>query len=289
MIALDIVLNGIVLGGMYALVAIGLNFQYGIARIMNLSYGEGLMLAAFATFWLFTLNIFDPLVSLVVLTPVAFVANWAIFWIFIQPLMRRARVQAQLERDSILVTFGLLFVLEGVALVSWGGQSRGYLYMAELIEFSDVSLFLNRVIAFAVACVLGGAAFMFLKWTRVGTAMRAIAVDPIAAQLVAVNVRRYSALAFAAGGAMIAAAGSLVSMFIAVEPSTGIAFTLKALIVVILGGVGHMGGALLAGIILGLAETLTAYLVDPGLTLAVNFALFLLILLIRPTGLFGRQ
>lgn len=289
MIALDIVLNGIVLGGMYALVAIGLNFQYGIARIMNLSYGEGLMIAAFATFWLFTLDIFGPLVSLVVLTPAAFAVNWAIFWIFLQPLARRSPSQAELERDSILVTFGLLFVVEGIALWLWGGETRGYLYMAELIEFSDVSLFLNRVVAFGVACGLGAAAFVFLRRTRVGIAMRAIAVDPVAAQLVAVNVRRYSALAFAAGGAMIAAAGSLVSMFIAVEPSTGIAFTLKALIVVILGGVGHMGGALLAGVILGLAETITAYLVDPGLTLAVNFALFLLILLIRPTGLFGRR
>ena len=289
MVALDVVLNGVVLGGLYALVAIGLNFQYGIARIMNLSYGEGLMLAAFSTFWLFTLYQFSPLLSVLAVIPVAFVASWLIFLIFMQPLVKRATNRDMLERDSILMTFGLLFVVQGGALWSWGSQPRGYLYLSESVGFSDVSFVLNRLLALALACLMGVAAWLFLRYTRIGTAMRAVSVDPVAAQLVAIDVRRYSGLAFAIGGAMVAASGALISMFWSVSPSTGIEFTLKALIVVILGGVGHMMGALVAGVVLGVAENLTAYLVDPGLTLAVNFALFLIILLVRPTGIFGRR
>ena len=288
MIALDVVLNGLVLGGMYALIAIGLNFQYGIARIMNLSYGEGLMLAAYGTFWLLTLGHVSPLVGLVLIAPVAFVANWLIFRVVLEPLIRRAPSRDVLERDSILVTFGVLFVLQGAAQWAWGGTNRGYTYLSEPVGGEEVVFALNRLVAFGVACVLGLAAYFFLRQTRYGTALRALAIDPVAARLVAVDVRRFSALAFASGGAMIAASGSLVSMFLSFNPSSGIVFTLKALIVVILGGVGHMGGSLLAGLILGVAESLTAYLVDPGLTLAVNYAIFLLILLVRPTGLFGR-
>ena len=289
MVALDVVLNGVVLGGLYALVAIGLNFQYGIARIMNLSYGEGLMLAAFSTFWLFTLYQFSPLLSVLAVIPVAFVASWLIFLIFMQPLVKRATNRDMLERDSILVTFGLLFVVQGGALWNWGSQPRGYLYLAESVGFSDVTFVLNRLLALALACLMGVAAWLFLRYTRIGTAMRAVSVDPVAAQLVAIDVRRYSGLAFAIGGAMVAASGALISMFWSVSPSTGIEFTLKALIVVILGGVGHMIGALVAGVLLGVAENVTAYLVDPGLTLAVNFALFLIILLVRPTGIFGSR
>ena len=136
---------------------------------------------------------------------------------------------------------------------------------------------------------MGVGAWLFLRYTRIGTAMRAVSVDPVAAQLVAIDVRRYSGLAFAIGGAMVAASGALISMFWSVSPYTGIEFTLKALIVVILGGVGHMMGALVAGVVLGVAENVTAYLLDPGLTLAVNFGLFLIILLVRPTGIFGRR
>ena len=141
---------------------------------------------------------------------------------------------------------------------------------------------------FAVAMVLGLALYWVLRATRVGTALRAIAIDPDAAQLVAIDVPRLSALAFATGGAIMAAAGTLVSMFLSFNASIGIVYTLKALIVVIMGGVGRMLGCLLAGLLLGIAEVVGAWLVDPGLTLAINFALFLLVLLARPQGLFSR-
>lgn len=289
MIVFDILITGLMLGGLYSLVAIGFNFQYGVARIMNLSYGEGFMLAAFLTFMLFSLYRVSPLVTLLIAAPAAFALSLAIYHLVLAPLVRRAKDQDVLERDSILVTFGLLFVIEGAALWVWGSQPRGYTYLAIPIQLGDLTVALNRLVALGAACVLGAGLWLFLVRTRTGVALRAIAVDPLAAQLVAIDVRRYSAIAFAAGGALIAVSGVLISTFLSFTPASGVEFTLTALIVVILGGLGHMGGALVAGLILGLAEATTARLVDSELTLAVNYAIFLTVLIVRPTGLFGRS
>lgn len=288
MFLLEVIISGVVLGGMYALIAMGLNLQYGIARIMNLAYGEFLMTASFATYWMYLLYQINPIAGLVVTIPLTFVANWLMYVFLIEPLVRKAHNRDDLEVKSILATFGLLFVIKGTALVAWSGDERSYSFLAEPVNIIGFIFAANRVLAFGFACALAVALFMILKFTRIGTAVRAVGVDPVAAQLVAVDVRRYSALAFALGGAMVAAAGTLISMFLSFNPAVGVEFTMKALIVVIMGGVGHMLGSLLAGIILGLAESLGAYLVDPGLTLAINFAIFILVLLIRPKGLFGR-
>jgi len=135
---------------------------------------------------------------------------------------------------------------------------------------------------------LGGVLILVLRKTRFGTALRAIAIDPIAAGLSGINVLELSALAFALGGAMVAISGALVSTFIASSASAGIVYTLKALIVIIVGGPGRMAGAIAAGLLLGVAEQVGGYLIDPGLTLAINYTILILVLLIRPTGLFAR-
>ena len=150
------------------------------------------------------------------------------------------------------------------------------------------SLALNRLMAFGLAVAIGLALYLALTRTRIGTAIRAVAVDPSAAQLVAIDVAQTSALAFALGGALVATAGVLISMFLTFSASSGVVFTMKALIIVVMGGVGNLLGCLVAGLLLGLSEALVATFVDPGLTLAVNFALFLTVLLIKPAGLFGK-
>ena len=203
-------------------------------------------------------------------------------------LVRRAKgVQDILEKDSILATFGLIFLIQGVVTLVWGTDFRKYVYLTDGVPIFDTIFPLNRLIACAVAIAIGLITYLLLKFTRSGTALRAVAVDPTAAQITGINVQKYNALAFALGGVLIATAGVLISMYLSFEPSIGMVYTMKALIVVILGGLGHMLGCLVAGIILGVAESLGAYFVDPGLTLAINYALFILILLIRPKGLFG--
>lgn len=278
---------GTILGGMYALIAMGLTLQYGVARIMNLSYGEFLIAAAFGAYFLFTGLAVSPLIGLLIAVPVAFLLNWAIYRAALMPLVRRSKSRDALEVDSILATFGLLFVVQGVSQVSFGGQYYSYSYLSVPLDIAGSIVALNRLIALAFAFAIGIALYLALTRTRAGTAIRAVAVDPVAAGLVAINVPRVSGFAFALGGALVAAGGVLVSMFLTFNASMGVVFTMKALIVVIMGGVGNLLGALLAGLALGLVETMVARLVDPGLTLAANYALFLIILLWRPTGLLG--
>ena len=287
-LTLDIVLSGLVLGGMYALIALGLTLQYGIARIMNLSYGEFLIAAAFGALFLYTGMSVSPLLGLVAVVPAAFVSNWLLYQIVLMPLVKRAKNQGALEVDSILGTFGVLFVIQGVMLLTFGGTLQSYSYLSVPVHILGATLALNRILALLFALIAGGALYLLLTRTRYGTALRAIAVNPDAARLSGIDIRSASALAFAAGGAIAGAGGVLISMFLTFSAASGVVFTMKALIVVIMGGVGNMLGALVAGLLLGVSETAVARLVDPGLTIAVTYALFLSVLLWRPTGLFGR-
>jgi branched-chain amino acid transport system permease protein len=281
------VLNGLLLGGMYALMAMGLTLQYGVARIMNLAYGDFLIAASFAAYWLFIGWSVNPILALLLVVPVNFGVSWLIYSLLLTPLVERAKSRDQLEVDSLLATFGLLFVIQGVVLVIFGGAYYSYSFLSIPVPVMGATLSANRILAFAIGLLLATGLYLAMTRTRTGTAIRAVAVDPVAAQLVAIDVRKAAAFAFALGGALVAAAGLLISMFITFSGYMGVQFALKALIVVIMAGVGNLLGCLIAGMVLGLVESLVASFVDPGLTLAASFTLFLAVLLVKPTGLFG--
>ncbi len=284
---MDILVSGMLLAGTYALVAMGLNLQYGVARIMNLANGEMLVLGALATFWLHINAQISPLLTVVMVGPVAFVGNWLIYRFLMLPLVRRSKNQGRLEVDSILATFGMSFFLVGI-MVSIEGGFFAYKYLSEPISVLGSTTSLNRLVAFLLATLIGGALYLWLNRTRTGVAVRAVSVNSEAAGLVGIDVPRMSAIAFALGGAVTSMGGSLISTFITLDASVGVIFTMKALIIVIMGGVGDIRGAIVAAIILGVVETAVATLIDPGLTLAAAYFIFLLILLFRPQGLFGR-
>lgn len=286
---MEIIITGLLLGGAYALIAVGLTIQYGVARIMNLATGETLVAACFCTFWIFNTLHINPILGIFLIAPAAFVINWAIYSILLLPLVRRAKNRGALEVDSILATFGILFLLEGLMLVGFGGEYFSYTFLSHSFTIAGTAYGLNRIVAFLAAVLITITLYVFLNHTRYGTAIRAVAVDPSSAGLVAINVDRVSALAFALGGVVTAAGGALVSTFYTFNASMGIVFTMKALIIVIMGGVGDVRGAVIAALILGMAETATATLIDPGLTIAATYFLFIIILLFRPQGLFGRQ
>jgi branched-chain amino acid transport system permease protein len=287
-ILFEVFLNGLLLGGMYGLIALGLNLQYGIARILNLSFGEFFVGGAFIAFFTIMLWKLNPFLSVFISVPVAFALSWLIYRFMMIPLIKRAPDQDALDADAVLVTFGLFFVFQGLALVNWSGDLRGYSYLSVPVHIFGAAIALNRLVAFLGACVLAAALYVILRYTRVGAALRAITIDPVAAGLVGIDVRKHSALVFAAGGALAAVAGMLVSTFVSFSATSGVEYTLKALIVVIMAGVGRVTGTLAAGILLGVVESLGGYLIDPALTIAINFALFMLIMLVRPTGLFTR-
>ncbi|MGJ5089131.1 branched-chain amino acid ABC transporter permease [Bradyrhizobium sp. HKCCYLRH1065] len=288
MLLFDILLPGLVLGGMYALIALGLTLQYGVARIMNLSYGESLVAAAFGTLSLYSGLQLSPLLALLLAMPAAGLLNWLLYRLLLQRLIRRGKDAGAQEVDSILFTFGVLFVIQGIMLVAFGGQYYSYSYLSIPVTVLGSTLAVNRLVALGFAALIGTGVYLALTRTRIGTAVRAVAVDANAARLVGIDVAWLAGLAFAFGGGLVAAGGVLVSMFLTFNASMGVVFTMKALVVVIMGGVGNVMGALAAGLLLGVVETAVARLVDPGLTLAATFAMFLAVLLIRPTGLFGK-
>jgi len=287
---MDIIIIGMLLGGTYALMAMGLQLQYGVARIMNLANGEMLIAGAFGTFWFYTASSqASPLWSLIGIVPLAFAANWIIYMVLILPLVKRAKNQGQLEVDSILATFGLSFILVGLLLAIVGGEYLTYSYLARPILIFNEPYGLNRVVAFIASAILCIGLYFWLQKTRPGLALRAVSVNPSAASLVSINVAQASAMAFAIGGAVTAAGGTILSMFLTFDASLGVIFTLKALVIVVMGGVADIRGAIVASFILGLTETAVARLIDPGLTLASAYLLFMIVLLVRPEGLFGRR
>lgn len=286
---MDILITGVLLGATYSLIAMGLTLQYGVARIMNLANGEMLVVGAFGAFWVFTAQKLSPYAAALYVVPGAFLLNWLIYRYLMRPLVRRAKSRGMLEVDTILATFGMSFVFVGLMLLAFGGEFFTYSYLAEPFRIFGSPFALNRLAASATAAVVCGLLYWGIHRTRPGMAMRAVAVDPTAAGLVAIDVPRVSAFAFALGGAVTATGGVVLSTFLTMDASIGVVFTMKALIIVIMGGVGDVRGAIIASLILGLAETAVASLLDPGLTLAAAYLLFVLVLLLRPEGLFGRR
>jgi branched-chain amino acid transport system permease protein len=286
---MDILITGLLLGGTYALIALGLNLQYGIARIMNLANGEFLVAGGFAAFWFYTAGQISPLLTVFIVAPLAFAVNWLIYVVMLRPLVRRAKSRGQLEVDAILTTFGLAFVSVGLMLAVFGGDYFSYSYLARPVVILGNTFALNRLTAAIAAVILCGGLWFWLTKSRAGMSIRAVAVAPESARLVGIDVPKLSALTFALGGAVTAVGGALISTFLTLDASTGVLFTLKALIIVIMGGVGDVRGTVVAALMLGLLETFVATVIDPGLTLAAAYLLFVLILLFRPEGLFGRR
>ncbi len=283
------IISGLVLGGTYALIAMGLTIQYGIARIMNLAYGETIIAAAFLAYVLYGQWGIDPVLGLLIAVPIGFAFGYVIYGLMLRPLVLRSASRESLEIDSILATFGLLFVIQGVMLVVFGSNYTSYNYLNVGIEMFGAVVAANRLLALALAIVIGGGLYLLLTRTLWGTALRAVAVAPKSAPLVGIDVNRAARFAFAIGCSLAAAGGVVVSTYQTFTATAGVVFTMKALVVVIMGGVGNILGALSAGLILGLVETFVASYLDPGLTLAATYLIFLAVLLWRPAGLFGRS
>lgn len=285
---IDALLFGLTLGGAYALLALGFNLQYGVARILNLAYGEMLIMAALVAMVFFTQYGVSPLISTVALAILASILGALLYRYALVPLVRRSRSQEALEGDSILATFGLLFFLQGVMLAIFGGNYLSYSFLSVPVDLLGTTVSANRLLALLAAIVCSLLLYAVLQRTRIGMALRAVAVNPAAAPLVGVNVVTIAMLGFSLGTGMVAVAGALLSMFSTFSATMGVVYTMKAIIVVIMGGVGNFLGCVLAALMLGLVESFVSAYVDSGLTLAANYAIFLLVLIFRPAGLFGR-
>lgn len=286
---MDTLIIGLLLGATYCLMALGLTLQYGIARIMNLAAGEWIVVGGFAAFWSFTAHKISPMWGFALAVPFGFVVNWLVYQFLLTPLIKRAKSRGALEVDSILATFGMSFVAIGLMRMAFGGEFFNYSFLAEPVMIMGSAFGLNRLLAAGVAAVFCVALYFWMVRSRTGMAMRALALNPASAKLVAIDVQKLSLIAFATGGAISAAGGVVLSTFLTLDASVGVVFTIKALIIVIMGGVGNLRGAIVAALLLGLTESVIATWVDPGLTLAAAYLLFVVVLLVKPEGLFGTR
>jgi branched-chain amino acid transport system permease protein len=285
---LDVVIGGMLMGGIYALIAVGFGLQYGVARVLNIAHGEFIMLGAFCAWTLFTAAGISPLASIFICAPFFFVIGFVIYRILYTPLRVSSGSPAVFEGNSMLASFGFLFVIQNLALIIWGAPVKGYSYMAFPIHVLGTVFAANRIVTLIAAVILGGAFYVFVTSTRTGKAIRASAQDPHAAALMGVRINTVLALCFGLGSMMAALGGLLLSMTsVMVSPVMGMEYTLIAIIVVVLGGLGKLKGSFLGGFILGLVGYIVTSM-QPGLSMVAYYLIFLFLLLVRPTGLFSK-
>ena len=283
MLILQALLSGLLNGGIYSLVAVGLTLIFGVMRIINFAHGSLMMLGMYVSYWLFVLWGVDPYLSLIASGSVLFAVGVFIEAVLVSPVLEAP------EHDQLLLTLGISLVIENLALFLWKADPRtvtvSYLAVAPMV--GGIMISSPRVIAFVVSLAFTAALYLFLKRTDLGRAIRAVSQDREGALTVGINMRRIYGLAFGIGCACVGAAGSLVAPFYAVDPYVGGVFVITAFVVVVLGGMGNFGGALLAALIVGLAESVAAVFIPAAMKQIVMYTIFVVVLLFRPQGLFG--
>ncbi len=284
----DLIVNGLLLGGLYAIIAMGLNLQYGMLRILNIAHGEFLMIGAFITYTLTAATGASPLWFL----PVSAVAMFACGFFLHATIFRRLSAISPsldvMEEKSLIVGFGLLFILQNAAVLIWGADLHGYDFMTNSLSFEGVTFTANRLLVLALAIQISAGLILSLRYTLLGRAIRGMVQAPLGAMLVGINTGTLHPLCFGLGLAFAGVAGSLLSMIYLISPDMGTPYLITALIVITLGGLGSLTGSMLGGILLGQVESFGVYFTDPSLKILLSYAVFVLVLLVRPRGLFAR-
>ena len=284
----DLTVAGLITGGMYALVAIGLNLQYGLMRVMNIAHGEFVMLGAYLAYWAYTLTGVSPLVALPGIFAALFVIGLVVYRLCFRGITRSAPSVEVLEARSLLVGFGLMFLLQNGAYLAWGADLRGYEYLATPVEIAGTRLGANRLVVFLFAVGVSLVLVAVLRSTLFGKAVRAMMQSPTGAQLVGIDTAVLHPVVFGAGLALAGVAGALLSMIYEISPAMGEPYTVTALIVITLGGLGSAPGSLVGGLLLGLVETFGTHMSNPSLKMLLSYGVFVAVLVLRPRGLFAR-
>ena len=282
------VIFGLLVGGLYGLAAMGLALVFGVLKMLNVAHGELIMLGGYVGFWLFTLWRVDPFVSLLPSALALFVAGMLLYRVLFSRLIYLPE-EAKLK-NSILIGFGLALIMQTLAILAWKADERAITtpYAGAVIPVAGVVIPLARLGALGVAFLALGGLHLFLHRTFPGKAIRATAEDVEAASLAGISVPTVFLASFGLGSALAGIAGTLVSMTDAISPAIGLSWTLKALIVVVLSGLGNVFGTFVAGVFLGVAESLSGFFLGNAYREVMGLVVFLLVLSLRPQGLFSR-
>jgi len=281
----NVVVQGVLTGLVYGLMALGLSVIFGVVRVVNFAHGEFTVVAMYAAFLLFGALGLDPLFALLPIAAAFFLIGYALQTVLINPFVGRA------EHEQFILLVGLAIIVVNALLMIFGPDARpvnlpyGFdSYLVGPLIVDKVRLY-AAVAAVAVASLL----FAFFRYTRTGTAIRACADNLVGAAVVGLNVKRLYALTFGLGLACVGAAGALMVTIADAAPGLASAYTLLAFTIVIVGGLGSMAGALIGGVLIGVSEALAGFLVSPSTKSMFSFALLILVLVVRPQGLMGRR
>ena len=279
------ILNGLMTGAVYALVALGLTLIYGVLHIINFAHGALLTAAMFAAFFAHKLLGLDPYVAAVFLTPLFFALGYGLQRFVIGPAAHGE------DRNILLVTLGLAVVIENALLFAFRADTRtiNLPYAFDVVEIGNAFLAVPRVIAFAAVIVVALVLWLIMQWTDTGKAIRAVAKEKLGAELAGIDVAHIYAVTFGLGTACLAIAACLLIPTYYVNPSAGNAFVLIAFTVVVLGGMGSVTGALIGGLFVGVVESLSSLYLGELLGQIGIFVMFIVVLLVRPSGLFGER
>jgi len=282
---LQILVNGVLFGSMYGVAAIGLSLIFGTMQIIFIAQGAMMILAAYITYWIFTLTSVDPFFCFVLIIPIFL----GIGWVFYAGLF--SRVAAAGKNPSLLLAFGLMILLENLMSLVWTANTRAVTtsYTGMGLELGSIRISFTRLVVFLVSLLATGLVFFFMKKTLWGKAVRAASENIKAAALLGISPRRVSGITFSIGIALAGIAGVATATTYPFDPYFGFVFSLKALIAVAFGGIGSVGGAMFGGILLGVIESVSSYTISGGWADAISYGAFLLVLMFRPQGLFGRS
>jgi branched-chain amino acid transport system permease protein len=278
-------ISGILIGGVYALIGIGLTIIFGVMRVINFAHGDIMMIGMYLTYNLFTLLGIDPYVSVLVCIPLMFLFGGFLQKIFIN------RVLNALPQNQILLTIGLGLIMSNTMMLIYTSDYKilSTTYSSSSVSIAGISVSEPLAISFVITAIITAILYWFLLKTDTGQAIRATAQDREAAQLMGINVKKMSIIAFGLGASLAGTAGALISPTYYIFPQVGSTFTLKAFVITVLGGMGSVLGATLGGIIIGIAESMGAVYISSGWKDVVVFVLFLLVLLFKPAGLMGKS
>jgi branched-chain amino acid transport system permease protein len=283
---LSIFIGGLLIGGIYSLASMGLSLQYGVAKVLNIAHGEFLMIGAFITFFLQQFGV-DPLLTVVIIGPLMFVVGYFLYRTIFTTIRLKTPNPGVFEGNALLAAFGLYFIVQNIGRLIWGTTPHSYSYLAGTASLGGALFNDNRLVAAAFAIAVGTAFYFYLASTRTGKAIRAAAQDPAAAGLMGVNIDNTLALCFGFGAAMAGVAGSLISICYPIYTTMGLGYTVIAIVVITLGGLGSIPGSFIGGFILGVIGTaVTSW--DAGLAVASYYVIFIILLLVRPKGLMGK-
>ena len=280
---LNVLVFGLLLGGIYGLVSIGLNLIFGVVRIVNFAQGELVMFGMYGSYYAYAFLGIDPYLSVFVVAPLVGLLGVAMQRLVIQPLHNESNMQ-------IFATFGLLMMFQNIMLMLSRGEaySIGGQVGAAVLTVGDLSISVVRLVTLAATTLITIALHLFLRHTMTGKAIRAVTQDKRAARVMGINVERTFLFTFGIGAALAGMAGALLTPIYSITPSVGGSFILAAFAVVVLGGLGSVWGAYIGGLIVGVVEAFAGYYIDPALKNAIWFIIFLVVLIVRPSGLMGQ-